>query len=78
MIRDQRYKLVKGNQTLRLYDVVQDPGERRDIAPQSGATVQRLLAQLEQWQAENAVQQTAEEYEYDATIKKHLTALGYL
>jgi arylsulfatase A-like enzyme len=78
MIRDRRHKLIKGSQMLRLYDLRQDPGENLDISQQSGAIVQRLLAQLEQWQAGNSVRQKTEEYEYDAEIKKHLTALGYL
>lgn len=78
MIRDRRYKLIAGSGAPRLYDLMHDPGESRDIAQQAAAVTQRLLAQLRQWQAENSLRQKPEEYEYDVEIKRNLAALGYL
>jgi len=48
---DGRYKLHKIDGRCELYDLVADPAETKDIAARQPELVERMKAQLEQWQA---------------------------
>ena len=48
-----RYKLVKAdaNASFELFDLLADPGEKRDLAPREPELVQEMRRDLEAWRA---------------------------
>ena len=50
-IRDRQYKLIQpaGDGPFELYDLINDPGETRNLAPRKPAVVAALKTQLEVW-----------------------------
>jgi hypothetical protein len=47
---ENRYKLLVSARRTELYDLVDDPKETRNIAPQNGQRVQAMMAKLHEWQ----------------------------
>ncbi len=79
MIRDERYKLIVGNDSSRLYDLANDPDEKHDVAQKKPEVAERLAGELHEWRNRNSEKQAeAEMYELDLATKRNLEGLGYL
>lgn len=79
-VRSQRWKLVyypglEGDQ-IRLFDLLEDPGERTDVGDRYPEIRQGLLAELGAWRRTDTVK--AEEVELTQEEIDNLKALGYL
>jgi arylsulfatase A-like enzyme len=78
-VQDERYKLILTlpDEAVQLYDLAQDPDERRDRASELPEVRARLRGALDDWLAE-----TRPEREVDLTIPEdrveNLRALGYI
>ena len=60
---DNRYKLHKlGPKSFALYDLVNDPGETKDLAREKPALVERMAAELRDWQLSVERSLTAADY----------------
>ncbi|NOX54313.1 MAG: arylsulfatase [Planctomycetes bacterium] len=51
-VRTQRWRLVNEGSGWQLYDMIDDPGQKRDIAAEHPQVVQRLSRAYEQWYAD--------------------------
>lgn len=79
-VRSLRWKLVlypglEADQ-VRLFDLIEDPGERNDVSDRYPEIRQRLLAELDAWRRTDAVR--AEEVDLTPEEVETLKALGYL
>jgi arylsulfatase A-like enzyme len=78
-IRGSRYKLIRERRsgTSRLYDLVRDPGEQRDLADREPGRRDDLARRLDAFLAEGAGEATAAEPLGEDELEQ-LRALGYL
>jgi len=74
------YKLIRSNRgEHQLYDLVNDPGEQRNLADEQPLRVTDLAAALDAWLAEHPpLTDAAAAPELDEDLQKHLRGLGYL
>lgn len=80
-VNDERYKVLYdiANESYRLFDLVADPGETRDLAGEEPRTLNRLQHQLHAW--ERTVEKDADSEERlrkAQEIENELRNLGYL
>ena len=76
-----RWKLIANRQTgkLRLFDLENDPGERRNLAKREPETVERLAKDLRAWNARiDAERREGAQPNFSAEEIERLRALGYL
>ena len=81
-IRERRLLFLRARQPLEewsgLYDVVNDPDERRDLSDKRTAESVQLAARLDAFfEALEATALTARSRELDAQTAAHLEAIGY-
>lgn len=78
---DGRHKLVLDlvRDRAQLYDLLDDPGERRDLASREPERARELRARLEAWIAQQrALAQRSSDLELSAEERERLRELGYL
>ncbi|MGH9324084.1 MAG: sulfatase family protein, partial [Vicinamibacteria bacterium] len=80
MIRTDRHKLIRHSSDLwELYDVVDDPDERANMASKNPEMVERLAARLHGWlRAGAALSVPVSEPQLDDEMVERLRALGYV
>lgn len=81
MIRSTEYKLITSNNDAddELYDLQNDPGERRNIIKSEKEVYKRLKQSLDKWQTGlNKIQTVTKKKVLNRDIRKHLEDLGYL
>jgi arylsulfatase A-like enzyme len=79
-IRTATHKLIVDRQGggNRLFDLVADPGEQRDIAPEAAQQVTELRRQLAEWRRGLQPPRQGKVIEVDAETRAGLEALGYV
>jgi arylsulfatase A-like enzyme len=79
LIRD-RYKLIKDFKTKRfeLYDLSEDPGERRNLAAERPELLREMVVELGRTQHRGASATVAPSSELDPRDAKMLRDLGYI
>jgi arylsulfatase A-like enzyme len=81
-VRTPRWKLIQwtANQRVRLFDLLRDPGERRDVSGRHPDLVAGLLAELEEWRAQRARIDLGEREDIELSQERldELRALGYV
>jgi arylsulfatase A-like enzyme len=79
-VRSQRWKLIRYPGTkgdpLELYDLAQDPGEKRNVGEEFPSVRDAHLEELERWQA-NSQETVSEPAEIPSDVRENLRALGY-
>ena len=80
MIRTRTHKYIwKSSEQHELYDLVNDPGETKNVSGEQPEIARHLHAQLEEWQRAHAGQQTEKrESDADEVVEERLRALGYM
>ncbi len=79
-LRMAGFKLIEDmeSQEHSLFDLENDPGERRDVAAQHPERVREMLHALEQWRVANPRPAVRSTFEISDSERKRLRSLGYL
>jgi arylsulfatase A-like enzyme len=80
MVRGERYKLIAtGEDRTELYDLVDDPGETRNLASERPDLVTALTAELDAWRATVSGERVeTDEADFDEETLRRLQGLGYV
>lgn len=79
MIRSECHKLIVGsNGKLELYNLKDDPDEKRNLAVGESELTNELSLKLNKWLTENRTQKDRELYELSNEAKRNLEGLGYI
>jgi arylsulfatase A-like enzyme len=76
-VRTRDWKLIQTGSETELYDLVSDPGERRNVAVEQPEVASELLGQLEQWQEDHPLE-VGSPAAVNEELIEHLRALGYV